>query len=695
MRGSALGARRRRGVGSWVERLEGRQLLSVALPNGTSNAMAYDGSGRLFLAYYDSSTHSLKYSIRSTGGTWSTAGVIDDGTTTTPTSPDVGQYVVMAVDGNGVPGVAYTDAYNADLKYAKWNPSTSSWNVTNVDGSATSVTGTAQSVGLYPSLAYNGTNAAIAYYAQKATTLRFIQQTGSGVWGAAQVADATIGVGRYPSLAMVGGRWSIAYDDTTNTTLRYVTQNSNGTWGTPATLDSATLGDCAYVSLAADSGGAPGISYYDAYNADLKYVHRNSNGAWGTAPVTIRHGGVAGRYTTLYYSGTTPSIYYQDSTNNNISLSSTSGSSWAASTDWTSTPFYKGGGSEAHAVKIPGAGGDVAFSWSGADPVSGAQNVYADDYTTAKTWNVATPNLSSQWPGRYYFGSTVANGKVWIAGGLGNNMAWLGDVWSTSDGVSWTQATSTAPWGTRFGMGMVTDAGGTMYIIGGNPGPLATADVWSSTDGANWTQVTANGGFGGRQYFTTLYFNNRIWIIGGTNGGSGYNGVTYCDVWSSGDGGATWQQATGNAAFGPLQNAAGTVFNGKMWISGGQTGASSTSSVNSVWYSSDGVTWTQAAGTGVGNPFTVRSDHGMVTYDNRMYVFSGVGTTYINNVGFNVNDVWSSVDGVNWNPSPNASVFGGNTNGRSAFGALVFNNKVWAIAGSAGGGAFPDSYISA
>ena len=57
-------SRRDRGVGAPVERMEDRVLLSAVLANGTTNGMAYDASGRLWVAYYDSSEHNLKYALK-------------------------------------------------------------------------------------------------------------------------------------------------------------------------------------------------------------------------------------------------------------------------------------------------------------------------------------------------------------------------------------------------------------------------------------------------------------------------------------------------------------------------------------------------------------------------------------------------------------------------------------------------------
>src|SRR5205807_2537304 len=103
-----------------------------------------------------------------------------------------------------------------------------------------------------------------------------------------------------------------------------------------------------------------------------------------------------------------------------------------------------------------------------------------------------------------------------------------------------------------------------------------------------------------------------------------------------------------------------TSAGGKMWISGGYDG---TTMYADVWSSANGSNWTQAAGTGAtggNNPFTARSEQTTYAFDNRMFVVAGYGTLTADN------DVWSSVDGINWNQTA-ATPFGFGANGRGAF----------------------------
>jgi N-acetylneuraminic acid mutarotase len=74
---------------------------------------------------------------------------------------------------------------------------------------------------------------------------------------------------------------------------------------------------------------------------------------------------------------------------------------------------------------------------------------------------------------------------------------------------------------------------GKIWILGGHStGGQNLNDVWSSSDGINWTQVTANAPWSARLEHTSIVFNNKIWVIGGMDDNSGLLN----DVWSSSDG---------------------------------------------------------------------------------------------------------------------------------------------------------------
>ena len=112
--------------------------------------------------------------------------------------------------------------------------------------------------------------------------------------------------------------------------------------------------------------------------------------------------------------------------------------------------------------------------------------------------------------------------KMWVMGGYdGSNRR---DVWYSTDGTSWTQASS-AGWTGRYDhTSVVFD--NKMWVMGGYDGSNRFNDVWYSTDGTSWTQATSSAGWTGRQGHTSVVLDNKMWVMGGYDGSNRFN-----DVW--------------------------------------------------------------------------------------------------------------------------------------------------------------------
>jgi len=171
-----------------------------------------------------------------------------------------------------------------------------------------------------------------------------------------------------------------------------------------------------------------------------------------------------------------------------------------------------------------------------------------------------------------------------------------------------------------------------MWVIGTDNTTIYRDDVWYSSDGVNWIKATSSAGFGARFELTSVVYDNKIWVIGGNHSGNYLN-----DVWYSIDG-VTWTQATASAAFPPRYNHTSVVYNDKMWVIGGYTYYWDYTQLNDVWYSTDGVTWTQATTSA---DFTPRERHTSVVYNNKIWVMGGVSDN-IDMILGNMNDVWYS-----------------------------------------------------
>jgi leucine-zipper-like transcriptional regulator 1 len=250
--------------------------------------------------------------------------------------------------------------------------------------------------------------------------------------------------------------------------------------------------------------------------------------------------------------------------------------------------------------------------------------------TNGSDWTQGTGNAA--FSGRSSHTSLVYNNAIWViagdAGGLDVN-----DIWSSTDGVSWNQKTANAAFSKRWGHSSLV-YNGKMWVIGGLGGNFPISylnDVWYSTDGINWTQATAAAGFSPRYYHTSVVYNNAIWVIGGVSGLN--TSDLHNDVWYSTDG-INWTQATAAAGFSPRACHTSVVFNNAMWVIGGLSDYGSGGN-NDSWFSTDGVNWTQATGT----PYTpVRYGHSSLVYSNSMWVMGGLNRT----IGLSLNDVWHS-----------------------------------------------------
>ena len=128
---------------------------------------------------------------------------------------------------------------------------------------------------------------------------------------------------------------------------------------------------------------------------------------------------------------------------------------------------------------------------------------------------------------------------MWVIGGVTKDDA-VADVWYSSNGVNWTQATSQAEFGPRQGLGaFVSD--NRMWVVGGmSTSPLSLGyrnDVWSSSDGKIWTRETKHAEFSPRMWQRFVQFREKVWLIGGMKIPQGTmvdpNKDYLCDVWYS------------------------------------------------------------------------------------------------------------------------------------------------------------------
>jgi len=223
-----------------------------------------------------------------------------------------------------------------------------------------------------------------------------------------------------------------------------------------------------------------------------------------------------------------------------------------------------------------------------------------------------------------------------------------------------TPATANAPFGGKLDHTTVV-FDNKLWVIGGSDGFLSYKnDVWYSENGSTWKKATSNAAFSERYRHTTVVFNDKLWVIGG------WDGDNKNDVWNSEDG-VTWTQATANAGFSKRNHHTTVVFDNKLWVIGGITDGIIGGRENDVWYSTDGSNWVQATENAA---FTKRSGHTTVVFNNRLWLIGGFD-------GGPENDVWFSADGDTWTQAAKNAAF----TERNDHTTAVFNNKIWVIAG--------------
>lgn len=297
--------------------------------------------------------------------------------------------------------------------------------------------------------------------------------------------------------------------------------------------------------------------------------------------------------------------------------------------------------------------------------------------TDGTNWIFATVNAA--FPSRENHTSLVFNDKIWVIGGY--NGGYLNDTWYSTDGATWFQAAPNAApssFPSRSGHTSVV-FNSAMWVIGGVNGS-AQNDTWSSLDGLHWNQGTngASNSFTARYNHASLLFSNKLWVFGGHGGSGAVN-----DTWSSSDG-VTWAQVNNgfSNSFTNRYFHTALSFNGRMWVLGGDDGSGN--QLNDVWSSPDGILWTQVAANNSASSFPARESHSSVVFDNAMWVMGGLGVN-----GF-LNDAWYSTDGAHWSQANIQTQFLARLNHTS----VVFNNAMWIIAGLENGAFLNDAWHS-
>lgn len=209
--------------------------------------------------------------------------------------------------------------------------------------------------------------------------------------------------------------------------------------------------------------------------------------------------------------------------------------------------------------------------------LGGVSNGVSNDvWSSADGVNWVQETASAPWSARMHFSVVVFNNRMWVLGGSRSAQLLIGDelnneVWSTADGVNWVQETANAGWPTRYKHASAV-FNGRIWVMGGvhddtNSITLLN-DVWSSPDGVNWTEETPAASWGVRSNHSVMSYGGYLWVVGGDDGLIGVPQQTR-DVWASSDG-VNWTQLP-DAPWIERSGTAYTIFKNQLVISGGHS----------------------------------------------------------------------------------------------------------------------------
>lgn len=227
--------------------------------------------------------------------------------------------------------------------------------------------------------------------------------------------------------------------------------------------------------------------------------------------------------------------------------------------------------------------GDFLYSFGGwkADPVSTSLN---DVYRSSGDLSVWEKMPDAPWFGRHTFGLEKLSDKFYLFGGDAVDSA-IFDMWITYDGISWYRVDVPIELAQNRVLYASCSDGAYIYIIGGynsiNDFRTVTHDVWRY-DGNSFEKM-GNGiaVFERNLSGAACCYNGKIYVI---SGGYYHKGGTK-EMYSSDDFGANWRREA-DIPFDGRQYHSTIVWDNKLWVIAGtdNTANASNGNRNDIWY---------------------------------------------------------------------------------------------------------------
>lgn len=318
-------------------------------------------------------------------------------------------------------------------------------------------------------------------------------------------------------------------------------------------------------------------------------------------------------------------------------------------------------------------------------------------------WMCLTAN--SEFPARDSAGELVFQEKLWLFGGY-NHTGNLNDVWSSEDGLHWTDEgfvpceaeiihpislvfqnrmwvsciggeffssedgnhwvleAENPPWADRTGFGLAgTVFKDHIWVMGGGPHDLDFNPVWSSPNGKDWELVTDKAPWEPRQIFGGLVvFKDRMFLIGGgVSSGFENSYRAFTDIWVTEDG-VNWEILLSKVPWQPRIWESMVIFEDTLWLVGGASRFPTLRNFNDIWVSEDGLQWRESE---YGSAWTARHESSVLSKNGKLWVIAG-------NDGWVKNDVWV-IQFFDQSPTDPAAGFGG---------CSLMQKTAWSISGS-------------
>jgi hypothetical protein len=181
-----------------------------------------------------------------------------------------------------------------------------------------------------------------------------------------------------------------------------------------------------------------------------------------------------------------------------------------------------------------------------------------------------------------------------------------------------------------------------------------TTEIYQTTDMKNWKVLSKKSNLPKRFFYHPFVFNNKIWIIGGSDSND-----SFADIWNSDDG-VNWVKRADNMPFGKRDNSQFVIFNNKIYLIN-----------NDVWSSPDGLNWTLE---------TKELVKGETIYGSAAIVFDGkIWMLGCDRNAVFKSEILTSTDGKKWTAQRAPWT------PRGGIAAAVFNGQIFMTGGKYGG----------